>query len=374
MKLDESEQKEKQLETYKMMSAISGISVNEIIGEDTKSNYNEKDCLVKQFYLKNMINPITSNELWNLLKSQGYDGKNSTFRGMLNQYQRYKYVRKVNEKKPFLYQITQLGNEHIKNPYLAREEGVRRYKEFQLNKLKEIIENYPELFKSIYENVHGAQNSIFPAGNVVAGGSQYSPNDIGSELHQELESQIFTPDFFKNADEQKLKSLVDGILDNSLSDEQKKQLILDAFGEAMKSNKTMVFKQQEYQSSKPIGERKYYEYLVAAIDHPVTKSLYEKIPFRFMQVGKEIRLRSRNENGLYRNNKDGIELEFEEVNQKYFQNRMTIKIKSNYEKRELEFYYVGGNFGLKITTISFDDYSAIKNNNIKTTLKINPAQ
>jgi len=66
-------------------------------------------------------------------------------------------------------------------------------------------------------------------------------------------------------------------------------------------------------------------------------------------------------------------LEFEEVNQKYFQNRMMIKMFPNYEKREHNFYYVAGNFGLKITTMSFDDYTDIKNNSVKTTLKINPA-
>jgi hypothetical protein len=53
---------------------------------------------------------------------------------------------------------------------------------------------------------------------------------------------------------------------------------------------------------------------------------------------------------------------------------MTIKTKPNNDKRELEFYYVGGNFGRLITTMSFDDYTDIKNNNVKTTLKINPAQ
>lgn len=368
MKLDESEQKEKQIENYKMMSAVSGIPLNQIMDEDVKSNYNEKDCMIKQLYLKNMINPITSNELWNLLKSQGYDGKNSTFRGMLNQYQRYKYVRKVNEKKPFLYQITQLGNEHIKNPYLAREEGVRRYKEFQLNKLKEIIENYPELFKSIYENVHGAQNSIFSAGNVVAGGSQYSPNDIGSELQQELESQIFIPDFFKNADEGKLKSLVDGILDNSLSDEQKKQLILDALDQA-RTNNTMVFKQQEYTPSKSIGLRNYYTILINAINNFVTKSTYEAIPFRFIKVDNQIRLKSISESGIYKNNDDGTILDFDYVNRNWFQNQM--KIKTETGNKELTFFYIGGNSRIKITTMSFNDYEKAKGkaNGIK--LKIN---
>lgn len=372
MTLTEDEKKEKQLDNYKMMSYVSGISLNQIMGEDTKSNYSEKDCLIKQLFLKNLVVPISCNELFKDLKKQNYKATYGTFKGLLYRYCKYGYVRRINDKKPFMYQITELGNQHIKNPYLAREENIKRYREFQLQKLKEIIENKPELFKSIYESIFGAQPVI---NTVVAGStSQYSPNEYGGEIVHEIEGKIYSPDFWKNSDNEKLKSLVNEFLDPCLPDEEKQQLLLDAFEEAVKSQKTIVFKQAEYQSSKPIGERKYYEILVAAINHPVTKSLYEKIPFRFMQVGKEIRLRSRNENGLYRNNKDGIELKFEEVNQKYFHNQMTIKTKPNNDKRELEFYYVGGNFGRLITTMSFDDYTDIKNNNVKTTLKINPAQ
>ncbi len=40
---------------------------------------------------------------------------------------------------------------------------------------------------------------------------------------------------------------------------------------------------------------------------------------------------------------------------------MTIKTKRNEEKRELEFYYVYGKFGLPITTMSFEDYEDSKN-------------
>jgi hypothetical protein len=330
-------------------------------------------------YLKNCIEPISSRQLYELLQKQGYKAKNSTFRGLLNNYMKYGYIQKINAKKPFLYVLTDEGKLHAKNPYIAVDENIQRYRNMLLQKMKELIDEQPEIFKSIYESIFGVQSAtnIFgsqPIINNNSGGSQYSPNDVGSELQHDLEYQIFTPDFFKNADEQKLKALVDGILDNSLSNDQKKQLILDAFEEAIKSNNTITIKQQEYQSSKPVGQRNYYEILINAIDHIVSKSTYEAIPFRFMQVGKEVRLKSRNENGLYRNNKDGIELKFEEVNQKYFQNRMTIKTKRNPEKRELEFYYVGGNFGRLITTMSFDDYTDVINSNVKTTMKINPAQ
>lgn len=371
MKLTEEEQEEMKVENYKMMSAISGRNINDFIENNSKSNYNEKDCMIKLMYLKNMVYPISSRDLFETLKHQNYSGKYTTFCGMLNRYCKYGYVRKVNNKKPFLYQITELGNQHIKNPYLAREENIKRYREFQLNKLKTLIENQPELFKNLYESIFGAQ----PVINTVVAGSteQYSPNDIGSKLQHDLEYQIFTPNFFSNADEQKLKALVDGILDNSLSDEQKKQLILDAIEEAAKSQKTITVKQPEYQSSKPIGLRDYYEILIAAEGKVVTKSTYEALPFRFLKVGNELRLKGKGEVGTYRNNNDSKDLNFYEANAQYFNNRMIIKRIPNFEKREHEFYYSYGSFGKKITTISFDDYTKVKNNGVKTTLKINPA-
>lgn len=349
--LDESEQKEKQIENYKMMSAVSGIPLNQIMDEDVKSNYNEKDCMIKQLYLKNMINPITSNELWNLLKSQGYDGKNSTFRGMLNQYQRYKYVKKVNNKKPFLYQITELGHKNILNPYLARQEGIKRYREFQLNKLKEIIESQPEVFKNLYESIHGTQNSIFSAGNVVSSGNQYSGVNAGRI--EEYRNKIEDDGFLQSIDEDKIKQLIELGDPELLTDFF---INLNDYHQRYKSS--MTFKQQEYVSNKPIGSRAYYEYLVNGIDKLVSRSLYEKIPFRFIRVGNEIRLKSIPEAGTYRNNEDGTILDFDVVNRNLFHNQMQIKTAK--ENNELAFYYVGGSSRKKITTMSFSDYEKAK--------------
>jgi hypothetical protein len=372
-KLSEEEIEEYKYENFQMMAAMSGKPISELMGESSRPNYKENYCLTKQMYLKNCIEPISSRQLYELLQKQGYEGKYSTFRGLLNNYQKYGYIKKVNAKKPFLYILTAEGRVHAKNPYIAVDENIQRYRNMLLQKMKELIESQPELFKSIYEIIFGVQSATNIIGSTSFTGNQYSPNDVGSELQHDLEYQIFTPDFFKNADEQKLKALVDGILDNSLSDEQKKQLILDAIEEAAKSQKTITVKQPEYQSSKPIGLRDYYEILIAAEGKVVTKSTYEALPFRFLKVGNELRLKGKGEVGTYRNNNDSKDLNFYEANAQYFNNRMIIKRIPNFEKREHEFYYSYGSFGKKITTISFDDYTKVKNNSVKTTLKINPA-
>jgi hypothetical protein len=385
MKLTEDEQEQMKLENYKMMSAISGKNLNDFIGNSDKNNYSENDCLIKQLYLKNMVNPISSRELYDVLKTQGYNRNNSTFRVMLNQYQKYEYVRKVNSKKPFLYQITELGYKHVKDPYIARMENIRRYKDFQNTKLKQLIEEYPSVFKELYESIFGIQNSILGAtsGGYVSpvGATSHSP-DIGSEeIKEELENKIYSSDFWKNSNDDKLESLIDGILDPCLSDEDRKELILNMLDKAMKSNKTMVFKQQEYHSN-PVGERKYYEILVRCIDQRVSKQTYEVIPFRFIYVQskKELRLEAKHIAGKYRNNADAEEKSFEEVNSRIFSNMMTMRTKIDSEKREITFFYGSGKMGnvmttpakYVITTMSFDDYNNAKSKNVNTTLKIIP--
>lgn len=351
-KLDESEQKEMQLENYKMLSALSGKSVNDLMGDGIQNNYPEKDCLVKQLYLKNCINPTSSKELWESLKKQGYNAKHTTFRGLLNQYQRYKYIKKTNDKKPFLYQVTEIGYQHIKNPYLAREEGIKRYREFQLHKLKEIIEDEPEVFKNIYESIHGAQNLIINTMNAGSAGSQYS--GASPEKIEEYKEKINDDGFLQNVNEDKIKELIE------LGDPELLTgffINLNDYHQRHKSS--MTFKQQEYVSNKPVGLRAYYEYLVAGIDKFVTRSLYEKIPFRFIKVGNDIRLKSIPESGTYSNNQDGKIMDFDYVLRNVFQNRMMIKAQKN--DNELIFFYTDGYTNYKITTMCLNDYNKVKN-------------
>ena len=375
MKLSAEEQEKMKLENYKMLSAISGKNLNDFIGNNDKNNYNDKDCKSKEIILNILYNPCTSKELFENIKNNGYDGKYKTVRSLLVRYQKAGFIKKLNIEKPIIYGLTEFGKENARNPKLLREENIRRYREFQLNKLKQLIEGQPEIFKSIYESIFGVQqNNII--NSIVNNSSQYSDYEIGNkdDVIEEIRGKIEDKTFFTNVNEDKLESLVNGLLNDSLSLEEKKDLIIDALYNAANANKgSITIKQQEYNSSKPIGQRKYYEYLVNGINHVVTRPLYEAIPFRFIKVGNQLRLKSVSEAGTYRNNKDASELDFDYVNRVGFKNQMIIKTKEIPEKRELEFYYVGGNLRLLITTMSFDDYTDIINSNVKTTLKINPA-
>ncbi|WP_424353512.1 hypothetical protein [Methanosarcina mazei] len=375
MKLSAEEQEKMKLENYKMLSAISGKNLNDFIGNNDKNNYNDKDCKSKEIILNILYNPCTSKELFENIKNNGYDGKYKTVRSLLVRYQKAGFIKKLNIEKPIIYGLTEFGKENARNPKLLREENIRRYREFQLNKLKQLIEGQPEIFKSIYESIFGVQqNNII--NSIVNNSSQYSDYDIGNkdDVIEEIRGKIEDKTFFTNVNEDKLESLVNGLLNDSLSIEEKKDLIMDALYNAANANKgSITIKTPEYQSSKPIGLRDYYEILIAAEGKVVTKSTYEALPFRFLKVGNELRLKGKGEVGTYRNNNDSKDLNFYEANAQYFNNRMIIKRIPNFEKREHEFYYSYGSFGKKITTISFDDYTKVKNNSVKTTLKINPA-
>ena len=205
-KLSEEEIEEYKYENFQMMAAMSGKTISELIGESpSRPNFNENYCLVKQMYLKNCVEPILSKDLFKTLKNQGYKAKYSTFRGLVNNYMKYGYIRKINAKKPFLYVLTDEGKLHAKNPFILVDENIQRYREFQLQKLKELIENYPELFKNIYESIHGAQSII---NNIVAGsaGSQYSG---ATERIEEYRDKINDDGFLQSVDENKIKELIE---------------------------------------------------------------------------------------------------------------------------------------------------------------------
>ncbi|WP_410510172.1 hypothetical protein RSJ42_08655 [Methanosarcina hadiensis] len=368
-KLTDEEIEQHKNENYQMMAAISGKPISEFVGNEVhRGNYGEKDCLIKQSFLKNLVEPISSRQLFETLKKQGYDAKYTTFCGLLYRYQDYGYVEKKTSKKPFLFGLTDEGLRHARNPYLAREELARKRMEFIYSQIETQLIEHPEALKNLVETIT-QMNIGSPIGSGVTvasnSGSQYNDNFGNEELKQELNSKIFNNEFFKNADELKLKTLIDGILDPCLSQEEKQELLLDALQEARNTFKgSMVVSKQYNPNPKSEGLRKYYDYMIKGINHPVTKSLYESIPFRFIKVDNEIRLKSVTESGTYRNNNDGNELDFDLVNQRFFYNKMQIKTRNN--GKELEFYYavVDGKgawgFNRKITTMSYSDYEKAK--------------
>lgn len=368
--LTEEEQEEKKLEYYQTMSALTGKSISELMGnEQYKDNYPNNDCKSKELILKNCAESITSRELWNIVKRQGYGGKYKTFTSLLVRYQRAGFIEKSNNK-PIEYQLTEFGIQNAKNPKMLREECIRQYNQFQNQRFTNIINENPGKFREIYESIFGS------AGFGVFGvpvGTQYSSDNYESEeLKQKINNKIFNSDFWNNTDSDKLKLLTNDILNSSLSNDEKEELLIDALSEAVNSNKGSIILQKQYNSNpKSEGERRYYSILVNSINKPVTRSLYENIPFRFIKVGSEIRLKSVSESGTYRNNNDAKELDFDYVNKTYFYNSMTIKSKSNTEKRELEFYYVGGHSNYKITTMSFTDYQKAANKSRKQSVTIN---
>ncbi|WP_424353661.1 hypothetical protein [Methanosarcina mazei] len=375
----EIEERKKQniLESAKINSCISGIPLSHIIQSDVhRGNYSKNYCLIKQMFLKNLADPCSSGELYGNLKRQGYDKKYSTFRGLLKRYQKYGYVVKLNDKKPFIYLLTDLGRQHINNPYLAVDELAQKRMNFIYDKFRELISESPEKFKTIYEFVIGSGVSGVsgaPLGSVGSVGTQYPSNNLGSEeLKQELNNKIFNSDFWKNTDNDKLKLLTNDILNSSLSNDEKEELLIDALAVAVNSHKgSMIINKQYNSNPKSEGERKYYFILVNSINKPVTRSVYEAIPFRFIRVGSEIRLKSISESGTYKNNQDATILDFDFVKKTYFNNQMIIKTQRDDQKRELEFYYVGGYKNFKITTMSFADYQKAANKSRKQSVTIN---
>ncbi|WP_410509743.1 hypothetical protein RSJ42_05865 [Methanosarcina hadiensis] len=369
-KLTEEEIEERRNETYKMMAAISGKPISELMDNEVhRGNYGEKDCLIKQMFLKNLVEPISSRQLFETLRKQGYDAKYTTFCGLLYRYQDYGYVEKKSAKKPFLFGLTDEGLRHDKNPYLAREELARKRMNFIYSQIEKELVNHPEALKNLVETITQMNIGSSNYNPVIVGaGSQYHDNFGNEELKREIGNNIYNKDFWKSTDNEKLKSLVNGILNGSLSYEDKEQLLIDALDEAANSHKGSIVVQKKYNPSKSIGERRYYEYLIKGINQPVTRSIYEAIPFRFIMVANEIRLKSIPESGIYNNNQDGKIMDFDYVLRNVFQNRMMIKAQNN--DNELIFFYTDGYTNYKITTMSLNDYNKVKNKSQSSGIKL----
>ena len=348
------------LDYYKMISSVTGKPLNELMDTKQHDNYNEKDCKTKELILNNLYDPCTSRQLWNTIRSQGYNAKYKTFTSLLVRYQKAKFIEKSNTK-PAEYRLTKFGRENAREPKMLREANIHRYRNFLFEKFVKLINDEPEQFKAIYESVNGVSsiNSIVGSGGIINNSSQYSANDYGNvELKDELETKIFDNNFFKDADELKLKQLADGILDNSLTPEQRNELLLCALSEAINAFKGSITlpKISQYKSDKSVGERKYYKTLVDSINQKVTREIYEAIPFRFIYIEskKDLRLEALAVAGKYRNNDDGIILPFDYLNEKIFYNNCFIKAAK--VGNEIEFYYVYNNTKHEITTMNNTDY------------------
>ena len=377
MKLTPEQQKEFQDENYRMMATVSGKSFTDLTGQPpTRADYPENYCLIKQMFLKNCVEDISSRQLFETLKNQGYPAKYSTFKGLVSYYVKMGYLYKSNSKKPFTYKMTDLGYQHSKNPYMAVDEISQKRMRFIYSEIEKLLINHPEIAKSMAEVILGHNlGSPNISGGIVNNLSQFSNNDYGSveELKQDIESKIYDKEFLKDADINKINALATILADGSLTLEERQDYIADTISEALNANKGgMTLKTTIYQT-KPEGARNYYPILISAMNQKVTKSLYDALPFRFieMKLTKEVRLEAISHAGKSRNDGDSTEIPFDRVNAEQFNNQMTIKTNPNNEKQEIDFYYVGSKWNYKITTMSFNDYRKTSTTSKQPQMRIN---
>lgn len=90
-----------------------------------KGNSKEKDCLTKKLILETIsVDPLTAREIY---ERSGYTGTYKTLTGILGRYQRFGYIAREG-KIPYYYFLTDLGFQHLENPFLGRDNAVRAYK------------------------------------------------------------------------------------------------------------------------------------------------------------------------------------------------------------------------------------------------------
>ncbi|MDD4249153.1 MAG: hypothetical protein PHT13_08565 [Methanosarcina sp.] len=114
-----------------------------------KGNSKDKDCLTKKLILETIsIDPLTAKEIF---ERSGYTGTYKTLTGVIGRYQKYGYITREGNI-PYHYFLTDLGFQHLENPYLGREAAVRDYKARMMSSLVKYAgdfddETLTELFK-----------------------------------------------------------------------------------------------------------------------------------------------------------------------------------------------------------------------------------
>ncbi|MDY0278332.1 MAG: hypothetical protein RBQ97_09645, partial [Acholeplasma sp.] len=375
--LTNEEQDEKKLEYYQTMSAFIGKSISELLGnEQYNDNYPNNDCKSKEIILKGLYEPATSRQLYDTVKSQGYQGKYKTFTSLLARYQnpKYGYIQKLTNEKPIMYGLTEYGKLNAKNPKMLREEGIRRYREYRKKEIRDIILNDPERFKEIYESIFG-ENSFNNFTNFIASGgnsynSQSNDNDFGGSRDakiEEMRENIEDDGFLQGISEDKIKELIkigdaDLLIDFylNLNDYHKRHKTTMCIGN--NPNNVPAGKTNDKKSMP-----NYFPEMFSNFGKEVTEELFNLIPYRFYKhkASGKIRIGGRNEAGNYQNNDDGEVIEFNKVLRNIFSGNMKIDGVRTVENGEeiIKVYYRNNNSQIKyhILNCSMDQYNECLN-------------
>lgn len=100
--------------------------IKESVGKKVKrrGNSKEKDCKTKHLILSVVATePMTVSEIY---ERSRFTGTKASLAGMINTYYRYGYLYRLG-KKPYHYDLTELGEMHLEDPYKARNDLIERY-------------------------------------------------------------------------------------------------------------------------------------------------------------------------------------------------------------------------------------------------------
>ena len=368
-KLTDEEIEEYKHENYQMMAAVARKPLSELMGETSKRpNFNENYCLIKQMYLKNCVDPISSKQLYDVLRNQGYKAKNSTFRGLLNYYVKNGYIQKTNAKKPFLYVLADEGKLHAKNPFILVDENIIRYQNFQLNKIGELLLNQPEILKQLIEDITnmnlGSSNFGGTSGgslSSVGGQSGFTANDYGGI--EEMKAKIEDDGFLQNLDEDKIKALV------ALGDPELMTDFVINLQDYHQRHKSVMNLNPNNIPTGRVNDKKsmpnYFPEMFNSFGKDVTEKLFNLIPYRFYRhkaTGK-IRISGRNEAGNYAKNNDGVLIEYQTILRDIFSGVFKIDGVKTIENNEeiIKVYYYNSQIKFHILNASQMQYNEYLN-------------
>jgi hypothetical protein len=195
-------------------------------------------------------------------------------------YQKYDYIEKQNQHKPYIYRLTAWGVENQKNPYMARDEQKRRYKEFQMGIVGALLNESPETLSQLVSQLSGQNIGGYGVGGSYGGSDVRNSSDFGDS------GDYHKKDLKIDELESKIKELEQ---ENEELDKENTDLTL----ELSKQNKpTMVINQAPQPQQEPeqepqpqdTNERSFDGLLWEYKDRMIDYSAYRKLPKQIVKL------------------------------------------------------------------------------------------
>ncbi len=240
----------------------------------------ERDCMTKKLILETLSDsPRTVKEIYSI---SGYKGQYNTLTGLLCKYRKWGYLERFG-KKPYFYQLTDLGREHLCNPFLAKNLLKERYlvnaRAITEKTLKDMgEEDRNDLFKTL--GIEPVEQHITIAKNEPAKPDKVTVKVLPEPVEKaknEIKTNTRIDYVSRPEDLERIRELEERLADVK---EENEEMARELAGKSIAKAENLI--------KKPPKVRNYDELLIRCKDKIVGSSFFNEVPYNLYLVTAEL--------------------------------------------------------------------------------------